>query len=209
MTLKLNVHRLFHGTTLHGHEPGPALAREPFTYFTRSGPIGRVFEWLLPGKGQAGSRVAILGLGAGTLARRSPERNGLSEIDPVVAGSPRIHGTSRIFATVRASSTNIVLGDARLRLQEAPDHAFRLIVLDAFSSDSLPVHLLSREAIQLYRAKLAPGGVLVFNLQTGISTWIRCWAAKLPTPASLAASATTWSSVPARSGPAKSLRFGQ
>ena len=57
-----------------------------------------------------------------------------------------------------------MLGDARLRLREAPDHAFGLIVLDAFSSDSLPVHLLSREAIRLYRSKLAAGGVLAFNL---------------------------------------------
>ena len=57
-----------------------------------------------------------------------------------------------------------MLGDARLRLREAPDHAFGLIVLDAFSSDSLPVHLLSREAIELYRSKLAREGVLAFNL---------------------------------------------
>ena len=57
-----------------------------------------------------------------------------------------------------------MLGDARLRLREAPDHTFGLIVLDAFSSDSLPVHLLSREAIELYRSKLAASGVLAFNL---------------------------------------------
>ncbi len=57
-----------------------------------------------------------------------------------------------------------MLGDARLRLREAPDHAYRLIVLDAFSSDSLPVHLVTREAIRLYRSKLAEGGVLAFNL---------------------------------------------
>ncbi len=64
----------------------------------------------------------------------------------------------------RAEAIEIVLGDARLRLREAPDHAFGLIVLDAFSSDSLPVHLLSREAIELYRSKLAASGVLAFNL---------------------------------------------
>ena len=165
--LELNVHRLFHGTTLHGQQSlAPAFAREPLTYFTRSGPIGQIFEWLLPVKDQPGSRVAILGLGAGTLASyaRAGEKWTFYEIDPVVA---RIATDPRYFTYLRdcrASSTDIVLGDARLRLQEAPDHAFRLIVLDAFSSDSLPVHLLSREAIQLYRAKLAPGGVLVFNL---------------------------------------------
>ena len=58
-----NVHRLFHGTTLHGQQSlDPALAREPSTYFTRSGPIGRVFEWIGPRLERAGSRVAILGL---------------------------------------------------------------------------------------------------------------------------------------------------
>ena len=60
--------------------------------------------------------------------------------------------------------STIVLGDARLRLRDAPDHAYQLIVLDAFSSDAVPVHLLSREAIRLYRAKLADGGMLAFNL---------------------------------------------
>ena len=57
-----------------------------------------------------------------------------------------------------------MLGDARLRLGEAPDRAYRLIVLDAFSSDSLPVHLVTREAIRLYRSRLAEGGILAFNL---------------------------------------------
>jgi hypothetical protein len=64
----------------------------------------------------------------------------------------------------RAESLEVVLGDARLRLKEFPDHDYRLIVLDAFSSDSLPVHLVTREAIQLYRSRLAEGGILAFNL---------------------------------------------
>ena len=78
--------------------------------------------------------------------------------------SPAIRVTLPIYGIAARRRREIVLGDARLRLREAPDRAFRLIVLDAFSSDSLPVHLLSREAIQLYRSKLSPGGVLVFNL---------------------------------------------
>ena len=164
---ELNVHRLFHGTTLHGQQSlTPALSHEPSTYFTRSGPIGRVLEWIAPELDQPGSRVAILGLGAGTLA--SYARPGQSwtfyEIDPIVA---RIARDPRYFTYLRdcrAATTEIVLGDARLRLREAPDRAFGLIVLDAFSSDSLPVHLLSREAIRLYRSKLSPGGVLAFNL---------------------------------------------
>jgi hypothetical protein len=162
-----NVHRLFHGTTLHGQQSlDPALAREPSTYFTRSGPMGRVFEWLGPQLEQTKSRVAILGLGAGTLASyaQTHQRWSFYEIDPVIA---RIAGDPRFFTYLRdcrAEAVEIVLGDARLRLREAPDHAFGLIVLDAFSSDSLPVHLLSREAIELYRSKLAAKGVLAFNL---------------------------------------------
>ncbi len=164
---ELNVHRLFHGTTLHGQQSlAPALAHEPSTYFTHTGPIGRVFEWIGPELDQPGSRVAILGLGAGTLASYArPGHNWtFYEIDPIVT---RIARDPRYFTYLRdcrAATSEIVLGDARLRLREAPDRTFRLIVLDAFSSDSLPVHLLSREAIQLYRSKLSPGGVLAFNL---------------------------------------------
>jgi hypothetical protein len=162
-----NVHRLIHGTTLHGQQSlDPALAREPSTYFTRSGPMGQVFEWLGPRTEEARSRVAILGLGAGTLASYAQphQRWTFYEIDPVIA---RIASDPRFFTYLRdcrAEATEIVLGDARLRLREAPDHAFALIVFDAFSSDSLPVHLLSREAIKLYRSKLAARGVLAFNL---------------------------------------------
>ncbi len=162
-----NAHRLFHGTTLHGQQSlDPVLAREPSTFFTKSSPIGSVFKWLGPRLERAGTEVAILGLGAGTLASYAEpgERWTFYEIDPVIA---RIAGNRRFFTYLtdcRAKALKIVLGDARLRLREAPDHAFGLIVLDAFSSDSLPVHLLSREAIKLYRLKLAARGVLAFNL---------------------------------------------
>jgi hypothetical protein len=164
---ELNVRRLFHGTTLHGQQSiALELAREPSTYFTRTGPIGQLFERLGPRLEQSGSHVAILGLGAGTLASfaRPGEKWTFFEIDPIVA---EIAGDSRYFTYLRdsrAESVDVVLGDARLRLREAPDRIFGLIVLDAFSSDSLPVHLLSREAIELYRAKLAPHGVVAFNL---------------------------------------------
>ncbi|HZW33223.1 MAG TPA: fused MFS/spermidine synthase, partial [Isosphaeraceae bacterium] len=161
------VHRLFHGSTLHGQQSlDPALSREPSTYFTRSGPIGQVFAALGPRLDRAGAQVAIVGLGAGTLATyaRPGQRWTFYEIDPAVV---RIARDPRFFTYLRdcaAASLEIVLGDARLRLRAAPDRAYRLIVLDAFSSDAVPVHLVSREAIRLYRGKLAAGGVLVFNL---------------------------------------------
>jgi hypothetical protein len=162
-----NVHRLFHGTTLHGQQSlDPKLAREPSTYFTRTGPIGQMFEWLGPHLERAGSRVAILGLGTGTLATYAErhQRWTFYEIDPIIA---RIAGDPRFFTYLRdchAEALEIVLGDARMRVREAPDQAFGLIVLDVFGSDALPVHLLSREAIGLYRSKLTARGVLAFNL---------------------------------------------
>ena len=79
----------------------------------------------------------------------------------------RIARDPRFFTYLRdceAEGVDVILGDARQRLRDAPDGAYQLIVLDAFSSDALPVHLLSREAIRLYRTKLAAGGLLVFNL---------------------------------------------
>jgi hypothetical protein len=161
------VNRLFHGSTLHGQQSlDPALRRQPSTYFTLSGPIGQVFRATEKRLDEQGARVAVVGLGAGTLA--SYARPGQSwtfyEID---AAMERIARDPRFFTYLRdseAGSFDIILGDARHRLGDAPDHAYQLIVLDAFSSDAVPVHLLSREAIRLYRGKLANGGLLVFNL---------------------------------------------
>jgi hypothetical protein len=162
-----NAHRLFHGSTLHGQQSlEPALRAEPSTFFCRSGPIGQVFEMLAPRLERRGAQVAIVGLGVGTLASyaRSEERWTFYEIDAAVE---RIARDPRFFSYLnqsKAGSTEIILGDARLRLEDASDHRYQLIALDAFSSDAVPVHLLSREAIRLYRAKLAQGGLLVFNL---------------------------------------------
>ena len=64
----------------------------------------------------------------------------------------------------RADELNVVLGDARLRLREAPDGFYDMLILDAFSSDAVPVHLLTREALQMYLAKLAPDGILAFHI---------------------------------------------
>ncbi|MHB1558635.1 MAG: fused MFS/spermidine synthase [Isosphaeraceae bacterium] len=161
------LHRLFHGSTLHGQQSlDPSLAREPSTYFTRSGPIGQVFSALDERLRQPGTRVAIVGLGAGTLATyaQTAQRWTFYEIDPAIERIARDPRYFRYLADCRAWALDIVLGDARLRLRETPDRSYRLIVLDAFSSDSLPAHLITREAIRLYRSKLADGGVLAFNL---------------------------------------------
>jgi spermidine synthase len=162
-----NVHRLFHGSTLHGQQSlDPLLRREPSTYFTRSGPIGQLFRSLDQRLAASGARVAIVGLGAGTLAAyaRPGQRWTFYEIDPAVEQVARNPRFFTYLEDCQADSVAVVLGDARVRLRDAPDRLYQLIVLDAFSSDSLPVHLISREAIALYRTKLAAGGVLAFNL---------------------------------------------
>jgi spermidine synthase len=78
----------------------------------------------------------------------------------------RIARDPSLFTFLRdcTPQANIVLGDGRLTIARAPDHSYDLIVLDAFESDSVPVHLITREAIQLYLSKLRPGGVLLFNI---------------------------------------------
>jgi hypothetical protein len=162
-----NFNRLFHGSTLHGEQSlDPALRREPSTYFSRSGPIGQLFHALGGQLNLPGTQVAIVGLGVGTMASyaQTGQRWTFYEIDGAVE---RIARDPRFFTYLRdceSEAVEIILGDARQRLQGAPDGAYQLIVLDAFSSDALPVHLLSREAIRLYRAKLAAGGLLLFNL---------------------------------------------
>ena len=164
---KRNAHRLFHGSTLHGEQSlDPVRCREPSTFFTRSGPIGQLFRAIEPRLKLPGTQVAIVGLGVGTLASYAQpcQRWTFYEIDGAVE---RIARDPRFFTYLRdceSEAVEIILGDARQSLQRAPDGSYQLIVLDAFSSDALPVHLLSREAIRLYRAKLAPGGLLLFNL---------------------------------------------
>lgn len=163
-----HVHRLIHGSTLHGQQSlEPSLRDEPSTYFTRSGPVGDLFRAVEP-RLDRGGRVAVVGLGTGTLACYANPGASWTffEIDPAVA---RVAEDPRYFtyladARGRGAAAEIIEGDARLRLATAPDNSWDLIILDAFSSDAVPVHLLTREALALYKRKLAPGGVLAFNL---------------------------------------------
>lgn len=160
-------HRLVHGTTLHGMQSlEPQQRREPLTYYHRTGPIGHVFtDWVFP---QRKRRIGIVGLGAGTLAAYGEPGQHFTffEIDPGIERLARDPGYFTYLADCRAE-WNIVLGDARLRMAEAPAEAFDLLVIDAFSSDAIPVHLLTREALRLYGAKLAPGGVVAVHISSG------------------------------------------
>jgi len=163
--LPSHSHRMIHGNTLHGQQGlDPGLRREPLTYYHRTGPIGQVFESFGARPGRPD--VAIVGLGAGSLACYAEPGQGWTfyEIDPAVV---RIARDPRFFSYLqdcRARSRDVVVGDARLRLRDAPDGGYGLIVLDAFSSDAIPMHLLTREALRLYRGKLAGGGLIAFHI---------------------------------------------
>lgn len=156
-------HILYNGSTKHGQQNlTPQLRRTPISYYARSGPVGDVFTRL-----PAGPRVnvGIVGLGAGGLSpyARSGERWTYFELDPEVE---RIARDPRYFTYLADSRapTRVVVGDGRLSLGGEPDGSLDLLVLDAFSSDAIPIHLLTREAVRLYFQKLAPGGVLVVHL---------------------------------------------
>lgn len=157
-------HRLIHGRTEHGRQwRTPPFDKEPLAYFTRSGPVGDVFARLDSRPGE--QRIAIIGLGAGTLAAYGrPDRAfTFYEIDPVVkdiATDPDLFS----YTTDSRSPVEFVLGDARLTIAAAPDAAYDLIAMDAFSSDAVPVHLITREAVRAYLSKLSPHGLLMFNV---------------------------------------------
>ncbi|MCZ2342239.1 MAG: fused MFS/spermidine synthase [Bacteroidales bacterium] len=155
--------QLVHGTTTHGQQPvdthGPP---PPSTYYSPTGPAGRLLTHLPPARRQ---RVALVGLGVGALAAYAEpgEHWTYYEIDPAVVRIARDSGYFTFLHEARGT-VDIILGDARRQLALAPDGRFDLIVLDAFSSDAIPVHLLTQEAFALYSRKLAPHGVLAFHL---------------------------------------------
>jgi SAM-dependent methyltransferase len=157
-------HILQHGTTTHGGQSLRAQRRlEPLTYYHKSGPFGQLFDSLftkVPSR-----RVAIVGLGTGTAAcyGRPGERWTYYEIDPLIV---RIARAPYLFKYMRdcPPEMDIVMGDARLSLAATPDSTFDLIVLDAFSSDAIPVHLITREALAIYLRKLRPGGMVLYHI---------------------------------------------
>jgi len=157
-------HALAHGTTLHGMQAlAPERRHEALTYFHQTGPFGQAWQ-ALP-IAATGREIAVIGLGVGTLASyaRPEQRWTFFEIDPAIE---RIARTSAYFSFMDACGDRCraVIGDARISLGRVPEHAYDMLVVDAFSSDSIPMHLMTREAFALYRSRLAPGGVLVMHI---------------------------------------------
>ncbi|HEX9011527.1 MAG TPA: fused MFS/spermidine synthase [Holophagaceae bacterium] len=151
---------LAHGTILHGGQfLDPARARLPLTYYSPDSGVGLALA-SLP---QRPRRLGVVGLGAGSLAvyGRPGDLVRFYEINPLVETFAR-----RDFTFLRdcPGRVEVVLGDARLSLDREPPEAYDLLAIDAFSSDAIPVHLLTREAFALYLRHLAPGGYLAVHI---------------------------------------------
>jgi len=155
----LGKRTLLHGSTVHGSQVlHPTLRRNPTSYYHRAGPL-----WDVLGDAKKKRNVAVIGLGVGTCATYFQEGESLTfyELDPAIEDIARAGFT---YLDDCPAEVKIVVGDARLQLEYAPDHSYDIIMVDAFSSDAIPTHLLTREALNLYDKKLAPQGTLVFHI---------------------------------------------
>lgn len=162
---------LMHGTTIHGvqrirtEDGKPVFGRpETISYFSSRSPMAIVFEAAKQNKPRP-VRVAVVGLGIGTVAcfLRPEDMLDFFEIDPAVVKLATDPGKFSMISSCKPDS-RIMVGDARLTLEDTPDSFYDLIVMDAFSSDAVPVHLLTKEAMALYLKKLAPGGMVVSHV---------------------------------------------
>ena len=156
------VNRLYHGTTLHGWQSLDARAGcEPTSYYHREGPIGQLFAAL----GTQVHSAGLIGLGAGALACYSRDDTTFTfyEIDPVVE---RVAKDASLFTFLANSkgTVDVVIGDGRVTLGRAEPNSLDVIVVDAFSSDAIPVHLLTQEFVAMALARLRPNGVLAFHI---------------------------------------------
>lgn len=173
------AHQLIHGTTLHGTQLlDPQMKLEPVGYYTRPAPMGQLFRAIRGNHAQL--NVGLVGLGIGTtLCYAKPgDRWTVFEIDPLVG---RLALDDRFFTHSRdcgkVGAAKFLYGDARLQLQKMPDRGYDLMILDAYSSDAVPIHLLTREALTLYREKLAEGGLLMFHVSNRHLNLIRVLSA--------------------------------
>lgn len=162
------VHRLRHGTTLHGVQivQPPDLRTIPVGYYDRGGPVGQVFRVTNDPSTPSVDDIGVMGLGTGALAcyARPGERWTFYEIDPLVVRWARDTSYFHYLSECgQDGDVEVELGDGRLSLRDRPDDSLDLLVLDAFSSDAVPVHLLTREALDLYLDKLSDHGILLFN----------------------------------------------
>jgi hypothetical protein len=171
VTANGQYHVLMHGTTIHGAERfknddgTPATGRpEPITYYHKDGGIGQAITAVRERKG-APLRVAVIGLGSGTLtcAAAPGEQWKFFEIDQTMVDTAR---DPKYFTYIQKCAPDLkpVIGDARLTFAREPDGIYDLIIVDAYSSDAIPIHLATQEAMAIYKAKLAPQGAVVMHV---------------------------------------------
>jgi hypothetical protein len=157
-----HLRKLLHGDTIHGIEStDPERAGQPLSYYYPGGSVSDVVE-LLRARGKP-QHFGVLGLGAGTMAAYGDSNHHVRfyEIDPSVEPIALRYFT---FLQRCGSNCDVVIGDGRLQLARERDSSFDFLLLDAFSSDSVPTHLLSREALQMYLSKLTPDGIVMFHV---------------------------------------------
>ena len=153
---------LVHGSIMHGTQySAPEFRRQPTSYYTATSGIGRLLEILNPSTTPL--RVGVIGLGAGTLATYGSKGDvyRFYDINPDVITIAR-----RDFTYLADSEATIEtpLGDARLKLERESPQRFNVLAVDAFSSDAIPLHLITSEAVAIYKRHLAPGGVIAFHV---------------------------------------------
>ncbi len=158
------LNQFYHGNTKHGRQYLDENRRcEPLSYYHRRGPLGQALEAFAATS--PATNIAVIGLGTGAMAcyAEAGQEWTFYEIDPAVLA---IAQNENYFSYLKCSGgkVNTILGDARLQLRNAPDGHYGLIVLDAFSSDAIPTHLLTKESLALYLSKLASGGRLLFHI---------------------------------------------
>jgi hypothetical protein len=164
-------HVLMHGTTIHGAQKflnsdgTPVSGRpEPISYYHRDGGIGQAITAVRERKG-APLRVAVIGVGSGTLACAAEpgETWKFFEIDQTMVDTAR---DPKYFSYIQncAPDAQPVIGDARLTFAKEPDGVYDLIIVDAYSSDAIPIHLATQEAMKIYKDKLAPQGLVVMHV---------------------------------------------
>lgn len=156
---------LMHGTTLHGAQAqAPEYACTPTMYYARSTPIGQAAR-LIQARGPSAT-IGVIGQGSGAMAayKRAGDDLTFFEIDPMV---DRLSRDPRWFSYISGCAqgpVKTVLGDARLTLEREPDGKYDLLIVDAFSSDAVPTHLLTQEALQGYLRVVKPDGVVLLHL---------------------------------------------
>jgi hypothetical protein len=157
---KGGVREFFHGNTDHGMQSlDPARAREPLTYYNTHSPLAEAFAEF----GAGWRSIGVVGLGGGAIAAygRAGQTMDFYELDPDVAAI-----ADRFFTYLKdcPAKTRVITGDARLRLDEAKGASYDLLILDAFNSGAVPVHLLTREALRLYLDRMPPDGLLLLHV---------------------------------------------